>query len=110
MIELIFENVEVGIIPTEQCRLYAIRNKIIYLEFPLNKITYQTHGEIRQDRVLQYNDIVYIEKDGKRYEVNWEDETLGGEINKLQHTELLDNGRVRIWWDGVKNEIYYLHA
>ena len=105
MIELIFENVEAAIIPTEQCRLYAIRNKIIYLEFPLNKITYQTYGEIRQDRVLQYNNIVYIEKDGKRYDVNWEDGTLDGEENKLQHTELLENGRVRIWWDGVKNEI-----
>ena len=102
MIELIFENVEVGIIPTEHCRLYAIRNKIIYLEFPLNKITYQTYGDIVQDRILQYDNIVYVEKDGKRYDVNWESESLIGEENKLQHSELLENGNVIIYWEANK--------
>ena len=105
MIELIFENVEVGTIPTEYCKLYIIKDKIIYLEFPLSKITYQTYDDVVLDRVLQYDNIDYIKKDGKHYNVNWESESLIGEENKLQHTELLDNNMVRIWWDGVKNEI-----
>ena len=105
MIELIFENVEVGTIPTEYCKLYIIKDKIIYLEFPLSKITYQTYGDVVQDRVLQYDNIDYIKKDGKHYNVNWESESLIGEENKLQHTELLDNNMVRILWDCVQYEI-----
>ncbi len=100
MIELIFENVEVGIIPTKHCKLYIIKDKVIYLEFPLSKIMYNSYVDnIRQDRVLQYNDICYIIKDNKRYEINWEDLNYGGEENKLQHSELLDSGNVRIYWE-----------
>ena len=103
MIELIFENVEVGIIPTEFCKLYTVKDKIIYLEFPLSKIKYDTYtDDVRQDRVLQWNDICYIIKDSKRYEVNWEDLNYGGEENKLQHSELLKNDNVRIWWEANK--------
>lgn len=100
MVELIFENVESAIIPTEYCRFYFVKDKLIYLDFPLNKIKDKTYSIYDQSRVFLYNDIVYVEKDGKRYDVNWEDGTLCTEENKLQHTELLKNGKVRIWWEG----------
>ena len=97
MIELIFENVEVGIIPTEFCKLYIVKDKIIYLEFPLSKIKYRAYND-NINRVLQYNDIVYVEKDGKRYDVNWIDDY---DNNELQHTEMLEDGNIRIYWEAI---------
>ena len=105
MIEIIFENVESCVVPKEFCIFTIKNNKVSYLEFPLDKISYQSYVEVQRDRVLQYNNIVYIEINTQRFYTEWNDVYLGGEENSLQHSELLENGNVRIWWDGVKNEI-----
>lgn len=95
-IEIVFENVEFVTIPADNIVKFCIdiMHRSIQIE-----IDGENSDKTTFDRILRYNDVVWIEvlcNDGKTYKVDvpWRNSTVGGEENALQKSWIKNNGNL----------------